>query len=382
MNNYYNINSKNNSVNILLSFITTHVQYKNKKFLILLNHQVEAKQICGMVCEQLSLDYIVSNNTDYKHINKLIEKSKVNIILSSKQYINILNQLQWECNCFNTYICIDTENIYLEHEPKNKLMNKKIWNYISNNANDDIEAGGWFNSYTREKFSQKEMQEYVNNTVYKLSPYINSNQIILEIGCSSGVTMFNLVSKVKKYIGLDMSNSLINRGTKVIQQMGIQNIKLYCMEAKDINQVKERDIDIIIMNSVIHCFSGLNYLRRVLQKAIGIMKDKGIIYIGDVMNLELKKQLQQSLDVFKLNNPSYNTKQDITNELFVSKLFFEDLAYDFKEIEEVTIRDKTYTIENELTQYRYDVIIKIDRNRLRDFQAVKNKYQLSCNIYN
>ena len=136
----------------------------------------------------------------------------------------------------------------------------------------------------------------------------------------------------------------------------------------------EGPFDIIILNSVIHNFSGIHYLRDVIKKAISLVSENGIMFIGDIMNLELKEDLLHSLKAY--NVQGHKTKTDYPAELFVLKAFFKDLEADFSEIKDVVFSDKIYTIENELTKFRYDAMFIIDKQSVPVKANRKQKYQL------
>ena len=50
-----------------------------------------------------------------------------------------------------------------------RFGNPRIWDYIAINARNSIEAGGWYNSFDGEAYSQAEMDQYVKNTYEKLN---------------------------------------------------------------------------------------------------------------------------------------------------------------------------------------------------------------------
>ncbi|MCP4151937.1 MAG: AMP-binding protein, partial [bacterium] len=120
---------------------------------------------------------------------------------------------------------------------------------------------------------------------------------------------------------------------------------------------------LIIINSVIQCFPGHNYLRKVIRKAIRLLGETGRIFVGDVMDQQLKKDLEKELTAFKFANMDngYSTKTDWSTEFFVHKGFWENLRREWREIETVTFSSKIYTVENELTKFRYDVLITTNK---------------------
>ncbi len=317
-------------------------------------------------------------------IKSIIDDAQIRIVITEKEYIGTLNKLQWECPTFDTYICMNSSDVYSETETKkNELMDKKLWDYVGESSTNAIQGGGWVNSYTGEDISCDEMEEYSQNVLTKLMPYLNKNIRVLEIGCSSGLSMFRIAPYVSLYYGTDLSETIIAQNQQRITKEGIANIKLKCTSAHEINEIEERDFDIVIMNSVIQCFHGYNYMRGVIKRAVSLMKENGIMFIGDVMDPDLKSAMIDSLVSFKHEHAGSNskTKTDWSNELFVSRGFFEDLCTEVSEIDSVSFSDKIFSIDNELTRYRYDTLLKINKNA--DIQRPwrdKHKSQIGANL--
>ena len=77
------------------------------------------------------------------------------------------------------------------------------------------------------------------------------------------------------------------------------------MAAHEIHRLEERDFDLVILNSVIQCFHGYNYLAKVIRQCIDRMRDqgKGYIFIGDIMDQDLKRDLIAHLVRFQQTTP-------------------------------------------------------------------------------
>jgi len=319
-----------------------------------------------------------------ERIKAIIDDSKIHTIVSVKENIRILNRLQWECNSLHTYICLDTDDVQHEDETiKSALMDKKLWEYVGKTATDEITGGGWSNSYTGENLTQREMDEYGDNILLKLKPYLTKETRVLEIGCASGITMYRIAPLVKLYYGTDLSSSIIEKNREKNDEKHITNVKLKALAAHEIDKIEEKAFDIVIINSVIQCFHGHNYLRKVVEKAIGLMGGRGILFIGDVMDQEKKHILMQSLTEFKQMNrhKGYKTKTDLSEELFVSRGYFEDLSRDIPEIQCIEFTDKIHTIENELTSFRYDALVKINKEEMQEKKInTRHKYQIGKSI--
>ena len=304
-------------------------------------------------------------------IKYIIDDVGVRLLISQKQYIRTLNHLQWECPSLRTFLCMDSLNISEEDETEqNQLMDEKLWEYIGETATDEITGGGWLSSYTGEPIARKEMDEYGDNILKKLLPILHKDIRVLEIGCASGISMFRIAPIAGFYFGTDLSHIIIQKNQERIKKEGYQNIALACLPAHEIDRIPEKDFDLIIINSVIQAFQGHNYLRKVIKKSIRLLNSQGSIFVGDVMDLDKKTELIADLIRFKKENKNENhtTKTDFSTELFLSKAFWNNLALKIDAIEHIEFSDKIHTIENELTRFRYDALININKLNRTDYQ--------------
>lgn len=366
-------------VNKLANYIDSQKSVKQSDFVgIMMDKSIEtiaavlAVLKTGKGYAPIDPEYPISRCKD------MIDDAGLVLVISQKKYIDKLNTLQWECQGFKQFLCVDTYAIYDEDESvHNELMNKEVWEYVAENAQDQIAGGAWVSSYTGENISNEEMNEYSENILMKLKPYINKSTKILEIGCSSGLTMFKLAPYVELYYGIDLASKIILKDQEYIGENNITNIKLEALPAHDVDKIEDDEFDIIIINSVIQCFNGHNYLKKVIKKAVGKLKEKGIMFFGDIMDQEKKEALIVSLMTFKNQNKdkNYRTKTNWDVELFLHKDFFRDLEIDMPEINELFFSDKIHTISNELTEFRYDVIVSVDKTNQTKALSIKNKYQ-------
>nr|NIM16117.1 AMP-binding protein [Candidatus Aminicenantes bacterium]NIM82888.1 AMP-binding protein [Candidatus Aminicenantes bacterium]NIN22264.1 AMP-binding protein [Candidatus Aminicenantes bacterium]NIN46032.1 AMP-binding protein [Candidatus Aminicenantes bacterium]NIN88868.1 AMP-binding protein [Candidatus Aminicenantes bacterium] len=311
-----------------------------------------------------------------ERIKFMINDASIGIVISEKKFVKDINRLQWECQGFHSYLCMDSYDIYEENEvERNELMDEELWHHVGETSTDDITGGGWLSSYTGEPLSAEEMDEYGDNILRKLEPLVHPRMKVLEIGCASGISMYRIAPKVGFYYGTDLSRVIIEKNKKRVEQEGYQNIKLSCAAAHEIGKIGENNFDLIIMNSVIQCFHGHNYLGKVVKTCIDLLGRSGYLFIGDIMDQDEKETLVRELEAFKRNagkDKTYTTKTDFSSELFVSRGFWRDLAVELKEIEKVEFSGKIYTIENELTKFRYDALISVNK----EVSAGENRYKI------
>lgn len=319
----------------------------------------------------------IESSLPEERIKGIVDDATIRVLISEKRYIRILNRLQWECPSLSTFLCLDSTDIHSEDEvEKSERMERKLWEYIGETAVDDITGGGWFTSYTGDPFRPEEMEEFADNVFRKLEPLLNDRMRVLEIGCASGFSMYRIAPQVGFYCGTDLSGVIIEKNRQRVQEEGLRNISLACLAAHEIDRLDERNFDLVIMNSVIQSFHGHNYLRKVIRKLVHLVRDSAYIFIGDVMDQDLKTRLVREMKEFKElhRDKNYKTKTDWSVELFVSRRFFEDLTVEIPEIRQVECSRKIYTLENELTRFRYDALMTIDKTCSED-KEIRSKHR-------
>ncbi|OHT47049.1 non-ribosomal peptide synthetase [Flavobacterium tructae] len=311
----------------------------------------------------------------YQRIKKLINDAGLEMLVIDTNFVKEALLLQWDCPGLKSIFCVNSENIFLEAESKNASMNRDLWEYVAERSTDDITAGGWLNSYTGKPFSREEMNEYRENARFKISQEINTNSKVLEIGCSSGITMFAIAPLVKEYHGVDLSANVLKNNEATIKELELDNIQQHNLFAHEIDQIQTGDFDLIVINSVIQNFHGYNYLLDVLEKCFALLGNHGKIFIGDIMDNDKKESLITSLQDYKEANSNERVKLEWDEEFFVERYFFDDLKFKYDFISDVLHTDKIGSIENELYSFRYDTLISLDKSQTNKAEGVQKRYQ-------
>lgn len=107
----------------------------------------------------------------------------------------------------------------------------------------------------------KDAKDIVSNSKYVINDpqeykgsfsklFNNSNPISLEIGMGKGDFIINMAIKNPdiNFIGLEKYQSIIVRATQKLENLNLNNLKLICMDAKELNEVFAREIDTIYLN--------------------------------------------------------------------------------------------------------------------------------------
>ncbi|HEX8277201.1 MAG TPA: AMP-binding protein, partial [Segetibacter sp.] len=155
------------------------------------------------------------------------------------------------------------------------------------NIDAEFNLVGWNDSFTGEPFPEENMREWLDDIVKEILDL--RPEKVLEIGCGTGLIYYQLAGKIKKYIGTDFSRSSINQLKRRIDR-GTRNYgdtELQVCAAHEVLLKDEEVVDTIILNSIVQYFPGEDYLDKIIEKSISILKGKGRIIIGDVRDFRL-----------------------------------------------------------------------------------------------
>lgn len=228
---------------------------------------------------------------------------------------------------------------------------------------------GWNSSYTSLPISANEMKEWVDHTVERI--LCLKPKKILEIGAGTGLLLFRVAPHVEKYVGTDFSQTVIDRvQAQISSQPDFDHVDLLVREARDFRGIDPQTFDVIVLNSISQYFPNTDYLIDVINRAFTALVPGGSLFIGDVRNMPLLEAFHTSVELHKappalsLSNLKTRIAERIKaeDELVIDPRFFKALQQRVEGIANVAVMLKRGSFENELTRFRYDVIIKTGAN--------------------
>ena len=321
----------------------------------------------------------IDDDTPYQRARYILNDTHARALVSTRQHLRMLNRLQWDCPDLDSLLCLDVDDFFAEVEPEGEKMNRDVWDYIGQEMVDDISGGGWQSSYTGQLLSREVMDEYGENIHTKLLPLLTPQTRVLEIGCSSGISMFRLAPHVGYYLGTDLSAKILEKSQQECIRRGLHNVSLRAVAAHEIEALGEGNFDIVVVNSVIQCLSGHNYLRKILRMAIGLMKSQGTLYLGSLFDRDLQDRFLESLEEYKRSHRGRNihTKTDYSEELFINRAFVDDLRFDLPGIVKIEYSEMLGHEASELREYTFDAILHIDKAAAPAPDSLRHKWQFS-----
>lgn len=271
----------------------------------------------------------------------------------------------------------EPENMQLE-----KLQDEQVlqWQMLYNetysqpaaNLNPRFNIVGWNGSYTNKPIPAEQMREWVNNQVEQILAL--QPQRVLEIGCGTGLILFRIAPHSTKYCGTDFSEVSLNYIQQQLEKQQIPQVTLQQKMATDFQEVETAAFDAVVLNSVVQYFPNIDYLIQVLEGAVQATAPGGFIFIGDVRSLPLLEAFHASVQLYQAE-PSlsrFELQQRVQmqvfqeTELVIDPAFFSALKQHFSQISSVQIQLIRGREHNELTQFRYNVIIHIDHETVND----------------
>ncbi|MCT7951958.1 amino acid adenylation domain-containing protein [Ancylothrix sp. C2] len=252
-----------------------------------------------------------------------------------------------------------------EHISQWQMLYNDTYKQPAADSNPDFNIIGWNSSYTGQPIPSQQLQEWVNNQVAEILA-LQPNKV-LEIGCGTGLLLFRIAPHCTVYYGTDFSLPSLNYIQQQLREGNLNHVTLLPQMATDFNQIENSAFDAVILNSIVQYFPSIDYLLEVIGKAIKATAPSGFIFIGDVRNLQTLEAFHTAVQLYRAE-PSLSCKQlqqrvqlqiFQESELVIAPDFFLALKQHFPQISGVKIELLRGSFHNELTQFRYNVILQI-----------------------
>lgn len=244
-----------------------------------------------------------------------------------------------------------------------------LWDtaYQQSDAESDarFNFAGWNDSYTGAPIPAEHMREWRDATRQKILSV--DPKRILEIGCGTGMVLFSVLDQVEHFTGIDLSTNALSRIGEELTPEEQSKVTLRNLPADAIGQFEAGSFDTVVINSVAQYFPSAEYLAGVLETASELISDGGQIIVGDVRSLE---QLTAFHTAIELNQAPADLEASALgsriekrlqreSELLLSENFFHALVRDLPRLQGVSLTLKQGQHANEMTDYRYDVVLHV-----------------------
>jgi ubiquinone/menaquinone biosynthesis C-methylase UbiE/acyl carrier protein len=266
----------------------------------------------------------------------------------------------------------EAELVRADHQAEQVAQWQAIFDdhvYTERAVEDDptFNIAGWISSYTGESIPVEEMREWLEDTVERV--LATWPRRVLEIGCGTGLILFRVAPHCERYVGTDISQVALEYIRQHLNILGAHQsvVNLLQRTADQFEEFEPGSFDAVVLNSVVQYFPDIEYLMRVLQGAAKVLAPGGVIILGDVRSLPLLEAFHTAVQLSKSEATvsAAELRQRVAaavareTELVIDPEFFVVLREAIPELTRVEIGPKRGRALNELTRFRYQVVLQI-----------------------
>ncbi|MEV7990437.1 amino acid adenylation domain-containing protein, partial [Streptomyces sp. NPDC086077] len=223
---------------------------------------------------------------------------------------------------------------------------------------------GWNSMYDGRPIPVEEMREWRDATVERVRA-LGTARRVLEIGVGSGLILSRIAPDCEAYWGTDLSQQAIDalRAQVAADPELAAKVELSVRPAHDTDGLPAGYFDTVVLNSVAQYFPSADYLRDVLTRISALLAPGGRVFVGDVRNLRLLRTLRAAVETRRSAGEEEADKSALRAAVERSVRWEGELLLDpdfFAALDgfDADIRIKRATHHNELSRYRYDVVLR------------------------
>ncbi|GFZ92173.1 non-ribosomal peptide synthetase [Okeania sp. KiyG1] len=248
------------------------------------------------------------------------------------------------------------------------IFNQQIYDQLSEVSDPLFNTRGWISNYDNQPIPVEQMRIWAGDIVTQV--LAAKPESVWEIGCGTGMLLFQIAPQTKKYLGTDISNVSLEYIKKQIEQEPdkYSHVSLAQKRAEDMADIAENSFDAVLLSSIVQYFPSVEYLLQVIEESIRVVKPGGMIFLGDIRSQPLMKAFHSSVQLYQGTSSlsqqqlkaKIDRKMEQETELLVSPELFVAIKEKHPEITHVQIRLQRGRETNELNKYRYSILLHIE----------------------
>jgi 2-polyprenyl-3-methyl-5-hydroxy-6-metoxy-1,4-benzoquinol methylase len=148
----------------------------------------------------------------------------------------------------------------------------------------DFVLNGWESSVSGERFDRQEVFDWrdsVAAAIRGLDP-----RGILEVGSGGGLMTHALAPTVDRYLATDPAAAGLRRLGTALGRAGVTDVRLDQVSGHEIGRHAGEGYDCVLMTTVVQYFPSAAYLRRVIDAALSVVGEAGLVFLADLRHPE------------------------------------------------------------------------------------------------
>ncbi len=249
----------------------------------------------------------------------------------------------------------------------------------------------WESSYTGKHLPVEEMREWLAESLASIHALFPKN--VLEIGCGQGFLLMDLVQTCDRYTGIDISSEALacledlfgeNAGERRDNACHA-DMTLLVAEATALSSLEgigEQTFDTAIFNSVVQYFPDYAYCIEAVRQAVDRLDFGGKVFLGDLRNLAGLDLLHIAIQAHRCQKgvgaqeflDRARARKRMESELLLAPAFWQAIQRLIPRIAAVQVSPKKGRSANELTEFRYEVVLYCDTVPHERFNGVMHTW--------
>ncbi len=243
----------------------------------------------------------------------------------------------------------------------------------------------WESSYTGRHLPAEDMHEWLADSLASIRAL--KPETVLEIGCGQGFLLMDLVRRCRRYAGLDFSAGALACLDDVLkaEQTGPDGgfraeLILKQGEASSLPPLEElggEPYDTAVFNSVVQYFPDHAYCIEAIRQACDRLGDGGRVFLGDLRNYAGLDLLHAAIQLHRRKDGATarefldmaNARKRLESELLLDPSFWQAVRRLLPRTAFVVSSPKPGRCDNELTEFRYETVLYLDRHPFTPFDG-------------
>ncbi|EXJ13523.1 alpha/beta fold hydrolase [Imhoffiella purpurea] len=286
---------------------------------------------------------------------EMLDDCKAPLLLCEASLSGDAGRLQYDCPSLTHLLCLDRERFEDAVETPGDLMSLDLWSQVTAERTD----ASWKSLFDGKPLPAEILSAMAENVARKTAPLLGPESRVLDVGSGAGAVARALIGRCGRYSALDLSRNELDRLEAIAGESASPRIHTHQFEALDMGLLQAGDYDLVVLNSVVENFPGLNYLRRMLDQALERLAPGGGIFLGCLWDPAERESLGAALREQGAGSGDWSglLRLEQDEELFVPRAFFQEWAIECGRA--VSLEFSRPEIPTpELSRFRYDLLIR------------------------